>query len=85
MVEYVNFEPSKYGVLDPTNDPQPINIFWGCLVQIVYEKGWEATVEELLIHCIKSELRKIDLNSLQTIMADVKRKLRSIRDDNLFS
>ena len=45
---------------------------------MVYEKGWKETTEEQLIRLTnKPKQRKIDLNVLQTKMAEIKTELRS--------
>ena len=48
---------------------------------MVYERGWEATVEELLIRCIKSELEFFTNDNGRVF----KTKLISIADNNVFS
>ena len=48
MDENVKFVPKD---INPPNVPQarPIENFWGCLAQKVYEVGWEAETEQQLI------------------------------------
>ena len=72
---------------NPPNVPQarPIENFWGCLAQKVYEGGWEAETEQQLIHRIELKLREFDQTFLQNIMKGVKNKLRSIADKGVFS
>ena len=59
---------------------RPIENFWGCLAQKVYEGGWQAANQNELICRIQSQLKKFDLNFLQNLMGSVKTKLRSIAD-----
>jgi len=48
MQENINFVPPK---VNPPNVPQarPIEYFWGCLSQKVYEGGWQAKTSTMLI------------------------------------
>jgi hypothetical protein len=47
---------------NPPNVPQarPIENFWGCLAQKVYEGGWAAKTEQQLIHRIELKLKEFD-------------------------
>jgi hypothetical protein len=71
----------------PPNVPQarPIENFWGCLAQKVYEEDWEAATEQQLIRRIKSKLKEFDLNFVETLMAGVKAKVKSLADTGVFS
>lgn len=73
--------------INPPNVPQarPIENFWGCLAQKVYEGGWQATTEQELIRRIENKLKEFDLNYVKTLMAGVKAKLRSIGQNGVFS
>ena len=73
--------------INPTNVPQerPIENFWGCLAQKVYEGGWQATTEQELIRRIENKLKEFNLNYVKTLMAGVKAKLRSIGQNGVFS
>jgi hypothetical protein len=73
--------------INPPNVPQarPIENFWGCLAQKVYEGGWESTTEQQLIRRIESKLKEFDLNYVKSLMAGVKAKLRSIAKDGVYS
>lgn len=73
--------------VNPPNVPKarPIEDFWGILAQQVYSGGWSATNQEKLINRIKTQLKKVDLNVVQTMMKDVRRKLRKIEDQGPFS
>ncbi len=59
MDENVKFVP-KY--INPQNVPQasPIENFWWCLAQKVYEGGWKAETEQQLIRRIKSKMTEFD-------------------------
>ena len=82
--KYFHTNPPKD---NPPNVPQarPIENFWGCLSQKVYEDGWEAETEKQLINRIKLKLKDFDLNFLQILMRGIKRKLRAITDTGVFS
>ena len=55
------------------NVPQarPIENFWGCIFQKVYEDGWKAKSEDQLSRRIKSKLQEFDVNFLQDLMKGV--------------
>ena len=57
MDENVNFVPKE---INSPNVPQtrPIENFWGCLAQKVYEGGWKAKREQQLILGIESKKKK---------------------------
>ena len=59
MDENVKFVPKD---INPPNVPQarPIENFWGCLAQKVYEGCWEAKTEQQLISRIKSKMKEFD-------------------------
>ena len=84
MNENLNYVSKE---INPPNVPQarPIENFWGCLVQKVYEDGWEAKSEDQLSRRIKSKLQEFDVNLLQGLMKGVKGKLRKIADEGVFS
>lgn len=67
---------------NPPNIPQarPIETFWSLLSRKVYDNGWEATDEEHLRRRIYQKIREIDINSVQSLMRQVRRKLRVIED-----
>ncbi|CAF0962944.1 unnamed protein product [Rotaria magnacalcarata] len=73
--------------VNPPNVPKarPIEDFWGVLAQQVYNGGWIAMNREQLINRIKRQLKKIDLKVVQTMMKDVRGKLRKIEDKGPFS
>ena len=57
MNENINFVDKH---TNPPNIPQvrPIENFWSCLAQKVYEKGWEAQNQTNLIERINSKLKE---------------------------
>ena len=59
MSENINFVRVED---NPPNVPQarPIEDFWGCLSQKVYEGGWEATSDQQLINRIEAKLKEFD-------------------------
>ena len=61
MDQNVNFVPKSS---NPPNIPQarPIENFWGCFGQKVYEKGWQAKSHDQLVSRIESKLKVFDLN-----------------------
>ena len=72
---------------NPPNVPQarPIENFWGCLAQKVYEGGWQAKTQNKFICRIQSQLKKIDLKFLQNFMGGVKTKLCAIADSGVLA
>lgn len=84
MNEYVNYVAKED---NPPNVPQarPIENFWACLSQKVYDNGWEAKTQQQLIDRILLKLKDFDLNFLQTLMSGIKTKLRSIADKGVFN
>ena len=72
--------------LNPSKCPKrPIENFWGCLAQKVYEGGWEAKTEQRLIDRIHRKLREFDLKSVEYLMRGVKAKVKSIGQHWVFS
>ena len=72
--------------INPPNVPQarPIENFWGCLSQKVYEGGWQTTTEEELISRIKQKLKEFDSNTVKSLMRGVKAKLRKIGKNGVY-
>ena len=60
---------------------RPIENFWGCLAQKVYEGGRAVTTE----HRIHRKLRKFDLKCMESLMRGVKAKVKSIGQHGVFS
>lgn len=84
MDENVNFVAKE---MNPPNVPKarPIEFFWGCLAQKVYEGGWEAKTSAELIRRIELKLKGFDLDFLQNQMKNVKKNLRKIADGGVYS
>lgn len=84
MDEYIEYVAKED---NPPNVPQarPIENFWGCLSQKVYEGGWEAKTQQQLVKRITLKLKDFDINFLQNLMSGIKIKLRSIADKGVFS
>jgi len=70
-------------IMNPPNVPQarPIENFWGCLAQKVYEGGREAETEEQLIRRIKSKMKEFDKKFVESLLEEVKAKVKSIGDN----
>jgi transposase len=67
--------------LNPPNVPQlrSIERFWANLKRKVYENGWTAKSVDL-VKKIKSELKKIPLESCQNLLKRLKTKIRKAAD-----
>ena len=65
-------------VVNPPNVPKarPIEDFWSILADKVYSGGWMATNQEQLVNRIKSKLKKIDLDTVQTMVEGRRKKLK---------
>ena len=83
MNENVKFVPKRF---NPLNVPQtcPIENFWGCLAQKVYEGGWEAKTEQQLIRRIKSKMKEFDKNFVESLLEGVKAKVKSKGDNGVY-
>ena len=65
LVKYnVNYVPND---INPPNLPQPIENFWGCLAQKVYEGGWTTHTERQLMLFIKAKVKEFDETFLKTL------------------
>lgn len=80
----INYVPKE---ANPPNVPaaRPIENFWAILSNYVYAEGWEAKSEAQLIGRIRRCAKKIDMNTVQTMMKGIKRKLRRIEDNGPFA
>ena len=60
--------------LNPPNFPhaRPIGNFRGCLAQKVYEGGWDANMEKLLIRCVESKMKEFDTNFVESLLEPFK-------------
>ncbi|KAJ8935855.1 hypothetical protein NQ318_016875, partial [Aromia moschata] len=72
-------------IANPPNLPQarPIEDFCALLSRKVYDRGWEAQNEQQLRRRIFEKLRELDLNSVQGLMRDIRRKLRLVEETNI--
>lgn len=81
----IHFVPKQ---VNPPNLPKarPIEDFWSILADKVYHGGWLATTEQQLINRIKQQqLKQFDLKSIQTMMLEVRKKLRKVEEQEPFS
>lgn len=71
---------------NPPNLPQarPIEDFWALLSRKVYDGGWQAENEEQLRRRIFRKIGEIDVQVVQNLMRDVRRKLRLIEQHGPF-
>ena len=84
MDENVNFVPKE---INPSYVPKapPIENFWGCLAQKIYEGDWEANTEQLLIRRIGSKMKEFDTNFVESLLERVKAKFTSIGDNGVYA
>lgn len=83
MKRNIKFVPIE---VNPPNVPQarPIENFWGCLSQKVYEGGWTAATSDQLIARINDKLKLFDKTFLQTLMSGIEKKLDTISRKGVF-
>ena len=79
------FNEQKVPFVPNVPKARPIEDFWSILADKVYSGGWTATNQEQLVNRIKSRLKNIDLDTVQTMMEDIRKKLRKIEDKGSFS
>ncbi|CAF3841100.1 unnamed protein product [Rotaria magnacalcarata] len=88
-IEWLNEQivPFVPRAANPPNVPKakPIEDFWSILTDKVYNGGWEATNRKQLANRIRIQQKQIDLKVVQTMINDVRRKLRKIEDNEPFS
>ena len=72
---------------NPPNVPQlrPIETFWSHLKRKVYHGGWSASNKEELIKRIKSKLKTFGQEYFDTLMKNVKKKVRRAERNGLLS
>ena len=72
---------------NPPNVPQarPIETFWAILEQKVYANGWQAKTEQHLRKRIKEKLKEFDQPFFQRLFEGVRKKLRNIGENGVFS
>ena len=73
--------------INPPNVSQarPIDNYWGCLAQKVYEGGWKADTDQLLIRRIECKMKEFDTNFVESLLEGVKAKVRSIGDNCVYA
>ena len=64
---------------------RPIEVIWTILERKIYENNWEANNIDHLVRRIKQKTKKLDQQMLQDMMEGVRRKLRAIWQDGLYS
>ena len=74
-----NFRPKRLIQM-----PRLIKNFWRCLAHHVYEGGWEAKTEQLLIRRIESKMKEFDTNFV-SLFEGVKAKVRSKGDNGVYA
>ena len=72
---------------NPPNVPQarPIETLWTVLERRVYENNWEAKNLDLLARRIRQKSKEFDQQMLQTMIEGVRRKLRLMWREGLYS
>ena len=72
---------------NPPNVPQarPIETLWTVLERKIYENNWEAKNIDHLVKRIKQKAKELDQEMLQGIIEDVRKKLRAMWRDGLYS
>ena len=72
---------------NPPNVPQARTIenFWGCLAQKVNKGDWEAKTEHQFICLIESKMKEFDTNIVESLLEDVKAKIRSKGDNGVYA
>ena len=72
---------------NPPNAPQarPIETVWTVLERKVYENNWEAKILDVLTRIIKQKSKELDLKMLQSMVDGVRRKLRAMWLEGLYS
>ena len=76
-------EASRPKTINPTNIAQgrPIEDFWNVLVQLIYESR---TTKQLECR-IRKILKKIDITLLRSMMENVRKSLRKMYSEGVFS
>ena len=74
--------PFVHRAANPPNVPQARSIedFWSILADKLYNGGWEASNSQQLINRIKRKVKQVELKVVETMMNDVRSKLRKIED-----
>ena len=64
---------------------RPIENFWANLCLKVHDKAWQAKTKTQLIRRIRNKLKDFDQKELQTLMKEIRQKLRKIADKGPYS
>ena len=64
---------------------RPIEVIWTILERKIYENNWEANNIDHLVRRIKQKIKELGQQMLQDMMEGVRRKLRAIWRDGLYS
>ena len=80
-------EASLPKTMNPPNIPQgrPIEDFWDVLVQLIYAHNLEAKTTKQLERRIRKILKKIDITLLQSMIENVRKNLRKMYTERVFS
>ena len=72
---------------NPPNVPQarPIETVWTLLERKIYENNWEAKNLDVLARRIKQKSKELDVKMLQNMIKGVRRKLRAMWREGLYS
>ena len=72
---------------NPPNVPQarPIKVIWTILERKIDENNWQANNIDHLLRRIKQNIKELDEQMLQDMIEGVRRKLRAIWRDGLYS
>ena len=62
-----------------------IEIVWTVLERKIYENNWEAKNIDHLVKRIKQKAKELDQEMLQGMIEDVRKKLRAMWRDGLYS
>ena len=64
---------------------RPIEVIWTILERKIYENNWEANDIDYLVRRIKQKIKELNQQMLQDMMEGVRRNLRAIWRDGLYS
>ncbi|CAF3533775.1 unnamed protein product [Rotaria socialis] len=79
--------PIVHKLDNPPNVPQarPIETVWSLLEQKVYEHNWQAKSIDSLARRIRKKSKELEQNTLQAMIGHVRKKLRSMWRNGLYS
>jgi hypothetical protein len=61
-----------------------MNLFGGCLAQIVNEEIWEPKPEQQLIYCTESKMKELDKHFVESLLEGVKAKVKWIGENGVY-